>query len=279
MGKTVLVLIIVALWLPACRDQALTAEEAREALDEVSLSSQALSLSSSSQELVVETDFTIGEAVENAAAKIRDFVITQLPCAEVSLQDATLTVQYGANSAESCQYNGHTFSGEHRISVQRNEQAEVLVDHRWTDFTNGEVKVDGYAHVSWSLKDPSRHVEHELEWERLSDGRMGTGSGDRVQRALGGGIREGISVDGSRAWEGERGRWDLNIDNIEMRWIDPVPQSGTLELVTPYDDKTASLSFHRSDASAIRVTFETGRRSFKFTVKKVGPITTITKGD
>ena len=212
------------------------------------------------------------------AEKIRDFVVSQLPCAEITLQDATLTVQYREDGG-ACVYNGHTFSGEHEISVARNEEAEVLVRHKWTDFSNGEISVSGFADVTWSFDDRSRHVVHELQWERPADGRTGTGSGDRVQKALQGGIREGISVDGSRAWEGERGRWDLDIDGIEMRWVDPVPQAGRLELVTPFDDKSASLTFHRSDASTIRVTFETGNRSFKFMVKKVGPLPVITRAD
>jgi hypothetical protein len=278
MGKRAFLLVLLLASLSTACDQALTAEEAREALDEISVSSQALSLSSSSEELVVETDFTIGEAVESAAEKIRDFVVSQLPCAEITLQNATLSVQYGATE-DPCTYNGHTFSGEHEIRVERNQKSEVLVHHQWTDLSNGEITVSGFADVTWSLDDPSRHVVHELDWVRLVDGRTGTGSGDRVQRALGGGIREGISVDGSRAWEGERGRWDLDIDEIEMRWVDPVPQAGKLELVTPFDDKSASLTFKRADESTIGVTFETGNRSFEFKVRKVGPATLITKGD
>ena len=275
---TVFILLLATVLVAGCNNDALTADEAKEAMDEIALSTQALNFTSSSEELVVETDFTIGEAVEAAAEEIRDFVVSQLPCAGITLQGATLTVQYGAN-AGSCVYNGHTFSGEHEISVERNEEAEVLVHHRWTDFSNGEITVSGSADVTWSLDDRSRHVVHELQWERLADGRTGTGSGDRVQKALEGGIREGISVDGTRAWESERGRWDLDIDNIEMRWVDPVPQAGRLELVTPFDDKSASLIFQRSDGSTIRVTFETGERSFKFMVKKVGALPMITRAD
>ena len=270
MGKaTIFGVLLLALLSTAC-NEALTAEEAREAMDEVALSSQALSLSSSSEELVVETDFTIGGAVQKAAEEIRAFIGSQLPCAEITLQGGTLSVQYGAVAGD-CTYNGHEFSGRHEITVEFNQPGEVLVLHEWTDFSNGELEVNGDAEVTWSREDRSRHVRHKLEWVRLRDGRTGTGSGDRVQTALAGGIREGISVDGSRAWEGERGRWDLDIDQIEMRWIDPVPQAGTLELVTPFDDKTASLDFERADQSTIRVTFETGKRSFSFLVRKIGP--------
>jgi hypothetical protein len=127
--------------------------------------------------------------------------------------------------------------------------------------------VSGTATVTWRLneEDPQRHVVHELEWTRLSDGRIGVGTGDRVQRPLEGGVLTGISVDGPRAWEGESGRWDLAINDVEMRWVDAVPRSGSYSLDTPFD-KTASMEFNQLDETTIRVTVSSGNRSFDFNV-------------
>jgi hypothetical protein len=256
--------------LSAC-NQALTVEEAQEALDESAVATQALSLSSSSVELVIETDFTIGQAVQKAAEEVKEFITSQLPCAEITLSDATLEVEYGVNPGE-CTYNGHRYSGTHQISVERNEENDILIHHEWTDFSNTRLKVSGSADVTWSLEDRSRHVVHELRWERIIDGKRGTGSGDRVQTALPGGILEGIKVEGERAWRGDQGEWELDVDDIEMRWVDPVPQSGTWELLTPFDDKTLSLSFERveNEKNTIRVLVESGRRSFEFDVVGTG---------
>jgi len=245
-----------------------TYSEAKQGLEEASASSQAADLTGSSIEL--STSFTIGAAVKDAATELRTFIASQLPCADITLADAKLTVKYGAKPGN-CTYHGHQFSGTHTIEVSRND-SEVHVDHTWTDLSNGIVKVTGTANVTWSAKDVSRRVVHELNWTRLRDGIQGTGKGDRTQRPLAGGIAEGFRVDGSRSWDGRAGHWDLAISGVEMRWADPVPQAGTYTLSTP-KNKTLSLSFDRLDENRIQVTLASGEKSFKFVVARAGDVT------
>lgn len=263
-----LLLAFVPAAIGGCRFDPLTGEEAAEALEESSIASQSAALVAAGVE--ISTDFTIGSAVRDAAAEVRTFIQSQLPCAEVTLEDATLTVEYGALPGD-CTYRGHTFAGSHSIHVERNDEAEVLVSHTWDDFNNGRFSVSGDAQVTWSLADRTRHIEHQLTWTRIRDGRMGVGSGDRLQRALEGGILEGIRIDGTREWEGESGHWDLDIDGIEMRWVDPVPQAGSWTLDTPFD-KTVTLEFERVDEDTINVTARGGDRSIRFRVNSVGTI-------
>lgn len=246
--------------------EALTLEEAKIALDEVQVSGEASSMISGSIEIT--TNFTIGQAVEHAAEEIGEFVTSQLPCAEITLEGRTLSVEYGAKPGN-CTYNGHTYTGTHSVTVEANEDYDVLVHHEWADLSNGKVSASGFADVTWSLQDRTRRVVHELEWTRLSDGRTGTGSGDRLQSALNGNLAEGFAVDGYRAWEGQAGRWDLDINEIEWRWIDPVPQAGAYVLETP-NGKTLSLSFEREDEDSIKVTVAGPRVSFDIMVHKPG---------
>jgi hypothetical protein len=259
------VLVAVA---AGCRLDTLTSEEAQSALEESAVDSQAAALTSASIE--ISTDFTIGQAAQRAAEQVRDFVHSQLPCAEISLQDATLRIEYGALPGN-CTFRGHTFAGVHSVHVERNLEDDVVVTHEWEDFNNGRISVSGEATVTWTLDQPSRHVVHELTWTRLSDGRMGVGSGDRTQRPLPGGLIEGFEVDGSRAWEGERGRWDLDIDHVQMRWVDPVPQAGSWVLHTP-SDKMITLEFERIDEDTIAVTASGGQRSIELKVNRLGMI-------
>jgi hypothetical protein len=179
-------------------------------------------------------------------------------------------VEYGAKAGK-CTYRGHTFSGTHEISVERNEDASVEVHHEWSAFSNGVVSLDGSADVTWNFADKTRRVRHESHWKHLASGRTGTGTGDRVQSVLAGGLAEGIQVDGQRAWDGERGHWDLAIDGVQMRWTDPVPQSGSYTLTTPFQ-KSVSMSFERVDDATIRVTVAGPKREFSFTVSKLGAI-------
>lgn len=270
-AASILACTMAVLGAQGCLGDWLTAQEAREAVEESSLAQQASALASASVE--ISTDFTIGQAVEDAADQVRAFVESQLPCAEVERAGGTLSITYGTR-AGNCTYNGHRWSGVHSIEVVRNEMSEVLVRHRWDGLSNGTMRVDGRAEVTWDFDDRQRRIDHELTWTRLADGRMGVGRGQRAQSPLSGegGLGEGIRIEGDRAWEGDSGRWSIDIDGVEVRWTDPVPQAGRYHLTTPFD-KSLTLRFSRIDERRIQVTAEGSRRDFSFVVGRGGAIT------
>jgi hypothetical protein len=273
-----LLVLVVPLLVAAsgCGEEALTAKEALMALEEVALSSQAETSSNGTVEIA--TNFTIGQAVENAAEELEEFILSQLPCAEITLDGAVLTIEYGVHPEEDCEYHGQTYTGSHSIEVVSAQEGNLVVHHEWDKLANQKVEVSGTADVTWSSIEGSRNVVHQLDWKRLSDGFEVTGTGDRTQTALNGDIFEGFAVEGNRAWTSERGDWDLDIAGLEARWIDPVPQAGTLDLTTPFegksgDLKTATLTFERVDEDTISVTVASGDKSFSFNVTKNGAIT------
>lgn len=262
-------LLTVPFALSACpKDGELTAAQAQESLEEAQASSQAEGLTSATVD--ISTNFTIGEAVEQAAQDLKTFIGSQLPCADVSSSGSTLTVVYGAK-AGNCVYRGHTFSGTSAITITKDDMNDVIVDHVWTKLSNGVIQLDGTAHVTWSASDKTRHITHDLTWTQLATGRTGEGTGDRTEQALAGGIAQGFQVDGSRSWKGSRGTWDLAIDGVQMQWTDPVPQAGTYSLSTPFD-KTVSMSFNRVDADTIKVTVSGPKHEFSFNVSKAGAV-------
>jgi hypothetical protein len=247
----------------------LTAAEATQALEESAIDSQAQALTSDTIEIT--THFTIGQAAETAAAELRTLVETQLPCAEVTLSGATLTVDYGVTGS-GCLYHGRIITGESEVSIAKNEAGEVVVEHRWNELSNGVIRVDGQATVTWNLANPSRHVVHQVNVIRVSDGVVFESHGDRTQKPLAGGLAEGFQVDGTRGWTGPRGQSSLTIQGVQMRWADPVPQAGTYLLTTP-QNKDLSLSFARKDADTITVTLTGPKRSYVFDVSKSGTTT------
>lgn len=265
--RSLTIVPVLLLALAGCqRQKDLTSAEAQEALDEMQTDTTAQALTSGTVEIT--TKFTIGDAVEKAAADLRAFIASQLPCANVSVSGHTLTIEYGVNGV--CLFNGNQFTGTHTVSISKNDNDEVLVDHTWDALSNGKVRVDGTATATWDvngLKDFTRHVVHDLKWTRLSDGRTGEGTGDRVQKSLNGDITVGFTEDGKRAWDGKRGHWDLDISNLEVRWSDPVPQAGSLTLDTPFD-KTISASFDRVNDTTIKVTIQGPNKSFDFNVRE-----------
>lgn len=243
---------------------ALSREEAREALEEAQLYSEATSLIGNTVDL--SENFSIGEAVNASAQNLRDFYASQMPCARVESEDNTVTVEYGAEG-DDCEHRGMTFTGVHRVTVELNEENQVEVHHEWTKLENGKIEVSGTADVTWSGgEDPSRRIVHNLSWKRLDDGRGAQGRGDRVQQPLRGDITEGITVSGDAVWEGESGNYDLRISDVEMRWVDPVPEHGKYVLDTPFDE-SVTLEFNRSSERTIDVAVKSGSRRFEFEVR------------
>jgi len=244
---------------------AITASEASEALDEASVSSQASELTSAS--IDIATNFTIGEAAAQAAQDLQAFIVSQMPCADVTLSGATLTVVYGAKPGL-CVYDGHTFSGTHAITITPTTDG-VEVDHTWTALSDGVVSVSGNAQVTWDAVNPSRHVVHDLSWTRVWDGRTGEGTADLTQTPLTGGVLVGFQESGTRTWDGQSGHWLLDVNDVQVRWADPVPQSGTYTLTTP-SQKTATLGFSRVNDSTIQVDLTSGKSDYKFDVTETG---------
>jgi hypothetical protein len=265
--KYVLALPII---IAACNQDGLTRDEAITALSESSADSQASAVTATPVE--ISTNFTIGSAVQNAATELRAFLAAELPCARVTVDGATVTTEWSATGS-SCTYKGMTFSGVSSVTIQRTDTATVEVDHTWTDLSNGKIKVSGTAHVTWSATEHSRHVVHQLTWTRLSDGRTGTGTGDRTQTLIdpAQGLAGGIRIDGNRHWSGQSGQWDLAITGVEVRLQDPVPQAGSYHLTTPAD-KSLTLSFERQSADVIRVTLTGPKHDFSFDVRETGTI-------
>jgi hypothetical protein len=265
--------LVFALFVPtlltACpreREQALTLDQATQALEESTAASEAEGLTSASVD--ISTHFTIGQGLEAATAELGSFIVSQLPCAELSLDAGTLTVEYGVNPGN-CSYRGRELSGMTKLTVARNDAGQVEVEHEWLELSNGFVSLNGSAHVTWDGAAKTRRVQHDATWTHLGSGRTAHGSGDRTQSALAGDITQGIQVDGSRSWQGERGSWELAIDGVQMRWADPVPEAGTYTLSTPFD-KDIAFGFSRVDDDTIRVTVTGPKRSFSFTVSKLG---------
>jgi hypothetical protein len=249
----------------------MSVDEVQQALEESALSSQAETLLADGVE--ISTNFTIGDALEKAAQELQDFVGSQLPCANITREAAKLSVIYGAK-AGNCSFHGHTIAGEHTVTVMRNAANEVAVHHEWSDFNDGHVSISGSADVNWSRTAMSRHVQHEITWTILSGrykGQTGTGRGDRTQMALDAGLATGMQVNGTRSWDGKHGHFDLDVDGVEIRWTDPVPQAGSYVLTTSKGN-VLSLSFHRIDADSIQVSAKSGAREFAFEVMADGRV-------
>lgn len=265
--RTTPLVLSAALLLPACFQTGATRAEMREAVLEVVAQGQAQSLENEVVELT--TDFTIGGAIEEIAQHVKDFVESQVDCSTVTVAGNTVEIDLGTLE-DNCQYNGHTFAGKITLEFAYDKTAtEVIVDHTYTGVTNGEVTLDGTATVTWG--EGSRRIVHDFDW--TADGRELHASGDRTQTLLDpdAGLAGGVEIDGTRRWEGEKGTWDLAIDGVEVRWIDPVPQAGSYTLTTPAG-KEIVMSFARLDDDTIEVRVSGGRRDRVFRVSSAGAV-------
>lgn len=86
--------VLVLTGCPREGEGVFTLGEATAALEQTSDAGQAEGLTAATVD--ISTHFTIGQALQQGADELRTFIGTQLPCADVTLEDATLTVVYGA---------------------------------------------------------------------------------------------------------------------------------------------------------------------------------------
>jgi hypothetical protein len=241
--------------------------EMREALEEVVIAGQGEAVED--QILEITTDFTLGEAAQTIAGKLRDALQSQIPCSTITVVDNTVTMDFGGLD-DTCVYNGQTFAGIITLEISYDTDGnKALVDHTYQALSNGTVTLNGSKRVTWDEK--SRHVVSDLKVAR--DGQSVHHTSDRVMTLLdpAAGLVGGIVINGERQWTNIKGDWDLGIDGVELRWIDPVPQAGSYTLGTP-KGKTIELSFSRIDADTIAVTLGSGGRERTFHVTRTGQI-------
>jgi len=262
-----LCLVFPAALLASCGDR-MTYRDALLAVQESAVSAQGESMT---QDIIeISTDFTIGQAVEDAAAELAAWIESQIACSTVSVDGHTVTVDFGTLE-DDCVYHGHTYAGLWAITIHSNQEDEVYVEHAWTGMTNGEVTLDGTTDVTWSSTGHSRQVVTDITWSD-EDGSVDV-TGDKTQELIDpdAGIEEGIVVNGSRDWTAESGVWVLDIEAVEMRGQDPVPQAGAYSLTTP-DAKTAAITFARVDEDTIECVLTAGSKSWTFQVSSTGEV-------
>ena len=223
-----------------------------------------------SEIIEINTNFTIGDAVDEAREELRAWLESQIACSTVTLEGSTITLDFG-DLDDDCVYNGHTYAGTDAITLERNDTTDVLVSHVFTNLTNGDVTVNGTASVTWSASALSRRVVHNLQWTGPLDTAQLSASGDRTQQLLipGEGIDGGLQVDGERDWTTSNGTWHLAINTVQMRGVDPVPYSGSYALTNPSGD-VLSIAFSYVDEDTIQVTVTGGRRDWVFNVNSTG---------
>lgn len=260
-------LVLLPLALPGCTTEDVTQEEAQGALDEANYAANSSALTAEMTE--VTTNFTIGQGVQQGAQKLKEFLATEIPCAKLTLADATLTVDFGALS-DKCTWHGHAVTGTVSVHVDRNTDGDVQVTHTWTKVSNGKTIVSGTAVVTWQSALGQRHVVHDFTATEVDGTRSIVGHGDRVQKLVDSskGWAGGIQIDGERDWTASSGKWLLTIAGVQIRGIDPVPQAGSYSLTLP-SGKVLTLTFSRASPTSIDVVVSGGKRTYTFHVVSI----------
>jgi hypothetical protein len=258
--------------LAGCELDLLRSQETHAALDETIADSESIGFTAAAIEL--GGIFSMGQSAEQSALQLHDLMSSQLGCGGLTLDQATLTVEYAT-----CNFMPNVFGGKHTVHIEEESPSHLRVTHTWDKLTNGNIEINGSALVTWSAQDPVRHVVDEYTWVRLKDGRMGVGGGDRRQAALDGrSVFDGLQVDGTRSWEGEDGHWDLSIQGIEIRWVDPVPYTGLWILRTP-KGRNVTFAFDRIDPENIGIDVSSGDFDLALNVDKKGYVSTRLKDE
>lgn len=255
----------VLLTLVGCDSAPASRTEMREAVVEVAEVGQGMG----AQDDVIEltTSFTLGRGVQAAAEEIRDFVQSQVPCSTVTVEPGSVSIDFG-DLADSCVYRGRTYAGVVTVAIELPGDG-ARVTHTYEGLTGGRVTLDGTAVIDWS--DATRHVVTDMTFT-THDATV-TVQSDRTQsfRRCEGVDAVCTSVEGERHWQSPRGEWDMTIEGVEARSIDPVPEAGTYTVINPAG-RELELRFSRVDDDTIAVEVEGGRRPVSFEVTASGQV-------
>jgi hypothetical protein len=268
MTKTLLApLALASVLVPvaACQPMGASQAEMREALIEVA----ELGAGMGAQDDVIEltTSFTLGQGVQAAAEEIRGFVESQVPCSTVTVEPGQVSIDFG-DLSDGCVWRGRTYAGVVTVAIERAD-AGARVTHTYEDFTGGRVTMNGTAVVDWN--DAVRHIVTDMTFatadetvEVQSDRTQGFSRCEGVEAVC-------VTVEGERHWQSSRGEWDMTIEGVEARSIDPVPEAGTYTVVNP-EGREIAMSFARLDEDTIQVEIEGGRRPVVFEVTASGQV-------
>ncbi len=226
----------------------------------------------------ITTGFTIGAAYERSAENLRDWVASQLPCSEVTVEDseeglAVVQLDLGGLD-DACTYRGRTYAGALSVTLVSVDLAgEVVLQHDWMGVTNGDQTLTGRATVAWDAE--AGPLERRLEYDAVWEDALGPvdALGSLVHTPYSGDrFTEGFVAHGSRDWTAQDGReWALQADEVAARWIDPVPESGQYVVFHPIG-KEAVLSFARQDDDTVRVTLSGGHEDRMLDVTRAGVV-------
>ncbi len=240
------------LLVTGCETEEMGVLEALAALEEVNQSARGEQ--ATGDVIEISTDFTIGDALAAAAQTIADFWESQAPCTTVTVDGNVTTIDYGTLDDE-CKFNGKSYSGVNTVTVQSTTAGELEVLHDWNGFSDGDVQVDGGATVTWSGDDHTRHVVTEHTWtdtEGTSVDVYGDHVSGRIQEDVPVWL-DGFTLDGTRDWTSDSGDWALTMQGLELRLIDPAPQTGAIDLTSP-KGKTLGIVYERVDEDTIQAT-------------------------
>lgn len=271
MNAKILASLVIApalLSLPACdftgQDDA-SRTEMREAVVEVTALGDGLGAQDDIIELT--TSFTLGQGAQATAETIRDFVHSQVPCSTVTIEPGLVSIDFG-DLSDSCIYRGRTYAGVVTVQVELpGEGAQVT--HTYEGFTGGRITMDGESVVTWNGGE--RHIVTDLLF--TSDDETVDVQSDRTQTfsACDDADAVCVHIEGSREWTSPRGDWQMAIDDVHARSIDPVPEAGRYTVVNP-EDQVIEMEFVRQDGDTIRVEITGGRNDIVFDVTASGQI-------
>lgn len=261
MRHTPLFALCVAALAAACDTDDVRDDELRSAVDEVVATGEANGLESDLLELTT-TDDGDPPTRDGDRHGLRDrmhaLIASQIPCSTLTrVGEDTLVIDFGTLDDE-CTFRDRTWAGIVTISYADKGDTMVAI-HDFDGITDGKVTIDGTATVTRT--GDSRHIVTEFSFDGPE--RDFTVHGDRVQTPLPDG--SGVRIDGTRDWVREKGEVQLDIDGVEVRRGDSVPQAGSYAVTRP-NGAVLTMTFARADDEHIVVTVDGPKGEKVFTV-------------
>ncbi len=267
------ILVTACTVLPAgagCLGNGMTRMEMRAAVQQVVESGQVQQLENGIVEIT--TDFTIGDAVQQVRDRIAEVLAACGQTTVTAMDDVSIRIDFGPAS-DPCAFDGQKYSGVVDLVIAR--EGEVLtVEHDYQDLSNGTYTLNGDKTVTWTSEGGDRVVRDivsSVGWTGPNGPVEHTSERTMTFSDFLGAPEAPITIDGGHRWTRDGDTWDLDVNAVELRLVDPVPQDGSYVLTVP-SGREGTLSFERVDEDTIAVRFQTGLRSRTFHVTRAGEV-------
>jgi hypothetical protein len=278
-----LIVIFLASFSIGCLSDTAARGLVEEALDEMAWATRSQMITG---ELVaLATVISPEQSLDKSAVELGTWVQSEWACANPTVDDEVVQLTL-PDLSSGCRRRGETLSGEVAITIITNNEFSAEVEFKWNALTDGVVTVDGVAAVIWEHGKPWQTVTQNVDiYVNTTPEKVLTTEETFSVEPLQ--DEQGMTLYGTRCWTTDNGTecatsdgqqaclseeidcWSLDFMELEILWMEPIPQEGVHTFVNAQDEHY-TFAYDRESEHMVKVTASDGSENYFFEVTTLG---------